>query len=234
MILYSANMGDKFIPDVVLRDNTSQRLPCMIVLDGSSSMSRKPDGVSAVSELNAGLKVLEQELKADDVASQRVQLKILRIGGSDEVQVVTDWTDAMDFEAPEISAKGTTPLGAGIRTALEAIEQQKENYNSHDIPYNRPWLFIITDGGPTDRKWEDTALACRMAEAEGKVVVFLIGTGSANFEKLSRFSRRAPLRMEGLNFNELFVWLSCSASSGSQTALESEFTLPEISWGETA
>ena len=227
-------MGDKFIPDFVLRDNMSQRLPCMIVLDGSSSRSRKSDGVSAVSELNAGLKVLEQALKADDVASQRVQLKALRVGGSDEVQVVTDWTDAMDFEAPEISAKGTAPLGAGISTALEAIEQQKKNYNSHDISYNRPWLFIIIDGGPTDRQWQDAALACRMAEAEGKVLVFLIGTDSAHFEKLSRFSTRAPLRMAGLNLNELFLWLSHSASSGSQTTPGSEFTLSEISWWETA
>ena len=226
-------MSDNFIPDVVLSDNTGQRLPCIILLDGSSSMSRKPEGTSAVSELNAGLKVLEQELKSDDVASQRVQLKVFRIGGNDEVQVVTDWTDAMDFEAPEISAKGTTPLGAGVLTALETIEQQKENYRSHDIPYNRPWLFIITDGGPTDRKWEDAALECRMAEAEGKIVVFLIGTGSANFEKLRRFSTRAPVRMAGLNFSELFVWLSRSASSGSQTAPGAEFSLPEISWGET-
>ena len=227
-------MSDNFIPDVVLSDNTSQRLPCVIVLDGSSSMSRKPEGTSAVSELNAGLKVLEQELKADDVASQRVQLKALRIGGNDEVQVVTDWTDAIDFQAPEIRAKGTTPLGAGVLSALETIEQQKENYRSHDIPYNRPWLFIITDGGPTDRNWEDAALECRMAEAEGRVVVFLIGTGNANFEKLCQFSRRAPLRMVGLNFNEMFVWLSRSASFGSQTAPESKFILPEISWGETA
>lgn len=196
-------------------------------------MSRKVGGISAVSELNAGLQVLERELKADVVASQRVQLKVLRIGGGDEVQAVTDWTDAMDFDAPEISAKGTTPLGAGVLAALETIEQQKDNYRSHDIPYNRPWLFIITDGGPTDRKWQDAALECRMAEAEGKVVVFLIGTGNANFEKLSRFSTRAPIRMAGLDFRELFVWLSRSASSRSQTALESKFTPPEISWGKT-
>ena len=114
-------MSDNLIPEVVLSDNTSQRLPCVIVLDVSSSMSRKPEGASAVSELNAGLKVLEQELKADDVASQRVQLKVLRIGGNDEVQVVTDWTDAIDFQAPEIRAKGTTPLGAGVLSALETI-----------------------------------------------------------------------------------------------------------------
>ena len=160
-------MNDDFIPDVVLSDNTSQRLPCIILLDGSSSMSRKVGGISAVSELNAGLQVLERELKADVVASQRVQLKVLRIGGGDEVQAVTDWTDAMDFDAPEISAKGTTPLGAGVLAALETIEQQKDNYRSHDIPYNRPWLFIITDGGPTDSAVEGSADGPADGAAEG-------------------------------------------------------------------
>jgi uncharacterized protein YegL len=225
-------MSDQFIPDVVLSDNTSQRLPCVLVVDGSTSMLRRQDGTNAVSELNSGLKVLEAELKADDIAAQRVQLMVLRLGGSDEVQTVTDWTDAMDFTAPEIEAKGTTPLGMGVSMALQKIEQQKENYRRHDIPYNRPWLFIITDGGPTDPKWQEAAIECQIAEAEGKVLIFTIGTGAANFKKLARFSSRSPVRISGLNFSELFVWLSRSASSGSQSVPGTEVRLPDISWGE--
>lgn len=225
-------MTEHFIPDVVLSDNTSQRLPCILVVDGSTSMSRKQGTTSAIAELNAGLKILEQELKADDAAAQRVQLMVLRIGGDDEVQIVTEWSDAMDFVAPEISANGTTPLGKGVRIALSNIERQKENYREHDIPYNRPWMFVITDGGPTDQKWEDAALECQMAEAEGKVIVFTIGTGKANFEKLARFSARSPVRMAGLEFSELFVWLSRSASSGSQSVPGSEVNLQNITWGD--
>ena len=38
------------IPDLVLQDNTSQRLPCVIIVDGSSSMNGK-----AIENLNAVL-----------------------------------------------------------------------------------------------------------------------------------------------------------------------------------
>lgn len=215
------------IPDIVLRDNTSQRLPCVLVLDGSASMGGKP-----ISELNLGLKVLEEELKSDPVAAQRVQLFIIRIGDLDQVEVLSDWTDAMDFSAPEVAANGTTPLGSGVRKALQVIESQKRNYRDHQIPYNRPWLFIITDGSPTEHKWEDDAEAARDAESNNKVVIFPIGTESADFEKLQKFSNRSAMRLNGLAFRELFVWLSQSVSAGSQAAVETSVQIPAANWGE--
>ena len=35
-------MPDDMIPDIVLEDNTSQRLPCVVVIDGSASMHGEP------------------------------------------------------------------------------------------------------------------------------------------------------------------------------------------------
>ena len=103
-------MSDSTIPDVVLIDNTSQRLPCVLVLDGSGSMSG-----ASLRELNAGLKTLEKELKNDDTAAQRVQLLVVRFGDDNNVDIVTDWTDAVDFSAPTIEANGLTPLGSAMR-----------------------------------------------------------------------------------------------------------------------
>ena len=101
------------IPDLVLQDNTSQRLPCVIIVDGSSSMYGK-----AIKNLNTGLETLENELKNDDVASMRVQLLVIRIGGHSDTDILTEWTDAIDFKAPEIIANGTTPLGKGVNLSL--------------------------------------------------------------------------------------------------------------------
>jgi len=185
----------------------------------------------AIRELNDGLKVLERELKNDDTAAQRVQLLVIRLGDDDQVQVVSDWTDAMDFSAPAIEANGRTPLGEAMRLALDRIEDQKENYRSHDIPYNRPWIFLITDGAPTDLDWEDAAADCRQAEDENKVVIFPIGTAGANFDALKLFSNRSPVKLDGLKFRELFVWLSRSASSGSKAAQDSQVQLPAVDWG---
>lgn len=214
------------IPDLVLQDNTNQRLPCVVLLDGSTSMDGK-----AINNLNEGLSVLERELKADDIASLRVQLLILRIGGHNDVEVLTDWTDAIDFSAPLIEANGTTPLGEGVKVALQKLEEQKKRYKDNQITYNRPWLFMITDGAPTDPNWEKAAEKAVESEMKGKVVVFPIGTEHADFDTLNKFSSRGALMLKDLDFKELFVWLSQSVSAGSQTEIGSETQLPAISWG---
>jgi len=201
------------IPDVALVNNTSQRLPCAIVLDGSGSMQG-----AAIDELNAGLRVLEEELKKDQTARQRVQLLLIRLGGDDEIETITPWTDAIDFTAPEIEANGRTQLGKAVRQALTEIQQQKRNFDDHGIASNRPWLFIFTDGGATDADWQSAAEDCCRAEAAGKVVVFSIAIGpEANIEQLTAFSqKRPPVRLSGLKFREFFVWLSRSSTVASQ------------------
>lgn len=214
------------IPDLVLQDNTNQRLPCIVLLDGSTSMAGR-----AIENLNQGLKTLEEELKSDAIASLRVQLLILRIGGHNDVETLCDWTDAIDFSAPNVTANGTTPLGKGVKVALKKIEEQKINYRNNQITYNRPWLFMITDGSPTDHRWEEAARSAVTAEEKGKVVVFAIGTEDADFDNLNKFSSRGALMLEKLDFKELFVWLSQSVSAGSQTEIGSETQLPAISWG---
>jgi uncharacterized protein YegL len=171
-----------------------------------------------IMELNAGLRVLAQDLKDDSVARQRVRLLVLRIGEPNDVQVVTDWTDAIDFDPPTIDADGATPLGAGVRRALMEIEEQKRQFDDNGIPFNRPWLFILTDGEPTDPDWEAAAAECRAAEAAGKVTAFCIGVGSANLQQLGRFSSRTPKQLDAVHFREFFLWLSRSAKVGSQKA----------------
>ena len=173
---------------------------------------------NAIGALNDGLKLLESDLKADDVARQRVRILVLRVGAPQDVEVVTDWTDAIEFEAPEIEANGMTPLGAGVRRALDEIEAEKGRYREHGIPYNRPWLFVLTDGEPTDPDWERAADECRAAEESGRVSVFCVGVGAANMAKLGRFSPRQPLGLKGLAFREFFLWLSRSARAGSKSA----------------
>jgi uncharacterized protein YegL len=218
------------IIDVELQDNTSERLPCAIVLDGSSSMAGP-----SIDELNAGLKVLEDELKADATASQRVQLLLIRLGGDDSAEVVADWTDAMTFSAPVIQADGTTPLGAAVRLAMHKLEEQKARYKANAIPYKRPWLFVLTDGVPTDPDWESAAAACKAAEAANQLSFFGIGVGGADMAVLSRFSARPPMRLQGIRFKELFVWLSRSASSASKAAQGKTTQLASpFSWAEVA
>ena len=60
-------MSQNDMPNVgQLRSNAAQRTPCVLVLDGSASMSGPP-----ILEVNKALPLLEADLKSDDLA--RVQ-----------------------------------------------------------------------------------------------------------------------------------------------------------------
>lgn len=221
-------MSQPSIPDVSFKDNTNQRTPCVLVLDGSGSMRG-----AAIDQLNAGLKRFASELKEDPTTALRVQVLVIRVGGYGEVNVETEWTDAIDFEAPNLEANGTTPLGEGMQEALDQVEAQKALYDQNGITSTRPWIILISDGVPTDAGWEMTAERCRVAEQDKKCVVFPIGTDGADLDALGTFSTKSPKKLQGLQFSELFVWLSRSMTAVSSSVPGENVQLPATDGWET-
>ncbi|HMF44281.1 MAG TPA: VWA domain-containing protein [Polyangia bacterium] len=217
-------MAAQTIPDVQLIDNSEQRTPLALVLDCSGSM----DG-AAIDQLNQGLALLEQELKADSIASKRVRLLVLEFGGQDEAKVAGDWIDAMEFTAPKLTANGTTPTGQAVDLALAKIEEEKARFKQAGVAYTRPWLFLMSDGVPTD-DWQAAADRCRQAEKANKVAIFPIAVGdSAHADTLGEFSGKgaaAVKRLTGLKFRELFLWLSASMKVVSQSRPGGQIQLP--------
>ncbi len=209
----TSDIENDLIPYVEFADNANERTPCVLVLDCSGSMRGEP-----IKQLNAGLKALEQELKDDIDASSRVQLLIIKAFGKDEAVISSDWVDAMNFEAPTMEASGLTPLGKAMELALKKIEEQKCRYDSWGITSKRPWIFLISDGEPTDYDWEIVAKKCIAAQNNKKVVIHAVGTQGANLDKLAKFSTISPKRLTGLKFTEFFLWLSRSVSCVSRAA----------------
>lgn len=60
----------------------------------------------------------------------------------------------MNFTAPIMEASGLSPIGKAMELALQKIEEQKCLYDSCGITSKRPWIFLISDGEPTDYGWE--------------------------------------------------------------------------------
>lgn len=198
-------------------DNPEPRCPCVLLLDTSKSMSGKP-----IEELNAGLKLFRDELLEDELASKRVEVAIVAFGPT---RVENDFSTPEFFEAPELMAEGETPLGAAIEQALELVDQRKETYRENGINYYRPWIFLITDGAPTDT-WEAAAKKIQAGEKDGRFAFFPVGVQNANMEVLAKLSTRKPLHLDGLRFRDLFSWLSRSLHKVSQSQLGSEVALP--------
>lgn len=120
-----------------------------------------------------------------------------------------------------------------MEKALKKIEEQKCVYDSCGITSKRPWIFLISDGEPTDYGWEESAEICRYAQKNKKVVIHAIGTQGANLDKLAKFSLLPPKRLTGLKFTEFFLWLSRSVSCISKAAPNASQYFDDIQdWNE--
>lgn len=211
--------------------NPSQRTPCLLVLDASGSMN-EPIGRSRskrIDELNDGLALLQQELQSDETAALRVQLAIVCVGGpAGQADLLMDWTDAADFQAPRLVAGGMTPLGQGMRLALQTIEDQKRQLQAAGVGYTRPWIMVISDGEPTDDPalWQAVTHECRDAESARRCIIYPIGVADANMPALQQLSATPALKMAEARFREYFQWLSSSLSSMSRSRPGEQVQLP--------
>jgi len=212
---------------VEFAENPEPRCPCVLLLDTSGSM--QGDRIEA---LNQGLLSFKDELVKNTLAARRVEVAIVTFDS--HVNVVQDFVTVDEFTPPILTAQGLTTMGAGINKSLEIIQERKSQYRANGIAYYRPWVFMITDGEPQgeiDEVIEQATQRLRGDESNKKVAFFTVGVENANMDRLHQIAVRTPLKLKGLNFVEMFVWLSASMSAVSHSQLEEQVALPPIGWG---
>ena len=128
-------------------------------------------------------------------------------------------------------------MGAAILRGLELVRERKDTYRSNGIAFYRPWVFLITDGAPTD-SWSEAAAKIREGEASKSFAFFAVGVEGAKFDVLKQISVGDPIHLKGLRFRDLFAWLSSSLGAVAQSQPGDEVKLESPvgpkGWGSIA
>ncbi|MFN9176315.1 MAG: vWA domain-containing protein [Synechocystis sp.] len=206
-------------------ENQEPRCPVGLVLDTSGSMQGAP-----IRALNEGIKTFQQDVLRDTQATLSVEIAIVTFGHGG-VKTVQDFVGIDQFRPPNLEAGDLTPMGGAIELALDLVQDRKAIYKSHGIQYYRPWVFLITDGSPTDQ-WQTTAQRVKQAEAENRVLFFSVGVEGADMGKLAQISNNPPVWLNGLDFRDLFKWLSGSMKGISGSRVGESVALPPMNWGQ--
>jgi uncharacterized protein YegL len=205
--------------------NPENRCPVILLLDTSGSMIGE-----AMNALNQGVNLFKENIQADTKASLSVEVALITFG---PVKLVQDFVTIDQFTPPTLVADGVTPMGEAIEYALDLLTKRKAVYQENGIQYYRPWIFMITDGAPTD-PWQDAAARIHQGEADRKFCFFSVAVEGADLKTLAQIapSDRPPVLLNGLDFQSLFVWLSKSMKRVSSGKVGEAVELPPVGWGQ--
>jgi uncharacterized protein YegL len=253
-------MDSNFLDQAEFADNPEPRCPVALVLDTSGSMQGNAiqelnEGLRGFSDALKGDRLASLRVEVAVVAfGGRVRALDVRgdeLLGSKEIirytpnplaprsltkEIPFDAAQAFvtvdRFQPPFLGAHGDTPMGEAVQRSLALLRDRKEIYKQNGLDYFRPWMFVITDGKPTDRNWEAAAAQVKLEESRRGVIFYGVGVESADLQVLGKFSDvRQPLKLKGLAFGELFMWLSKSLSVIAHSRPGEQAPLPPVGWG---
>ncbi len=138
------------------------------------------------------------------------------------VHVEQPFTSAANFSRPSCLPVAIHQWGRHYQSP-DMVEERKREYRANGISYYRPWIFLITDGAPTD-EWQAAANKVFQGKKIRSLPSFHRCSG-ADMKTLAQISVCQPLPLQGLQFRELFSWLSSSLRSVSRSTPGTEVVL---------
>jgi uncharacterized protein YegL len=230
------------LESVEFADNPDPRCPCVLLLDTSGSMKGVP-----IAALNEGLQAFQKDIKEDELAQRRTEICLVTFGNggvqvlehaSGHMQSSSDmglltgtFVTAGEFVPPTLVADGYTPLGQAIHVGLNLLQQRKQQYRDNGTAYYRPWMFLVSDGLPTD-EWDGAAQRAHVEVENDGLVFFVVGVPpESDMEILSQIApaNRPPATLLDLKFSEMFVWLSRSQQRVSRSRIGEQVPMPPVS-----
>ncbi len=202
------------------------RLLITLVVDTSESMRES----GRIDELNAALRGWREELlKVDPVAS--IGEIAMVTFGFNHVQVIDPsgrvsgppaqpYVPVREFSPPELRADGVTPLVAGVQEALRLVAVRRRELREAGMPMkNRPLVYLITDGVPTDDKghksndWQDLAPVIRQQESGKHILFFAFGVTGADEAVLRALAPESYSSLTDVTMARVLSLMSASIES---------------------
>ena len=210
----------------------------VLALDISGSMHG-----DKIRQLNDGLRCFRDDVMTDELASKRVEAAVVTFGS--RVELAHPFSSMESFDPPPFAADGSTPMGEAILRAIDLVRERKEAYRRGGTDYYRPWIFLITDGEPTDMKpgddlWNRVVGEVHGGEAAHEFLFFGVGVEPADMDTLRRICppERPPLQLRPGHFRDMFEWLSRSQRHISASRVGEQLALPPATgpdgWAEIA
>lgn len=216
-----------YLDALELAQNPEPRCSCILILDTSGSMAGE-----AIEELNNGVQLFASELAEDPLANRRVEVAVVTFGN--KVELASNFTSPRNFLPTRFEAGGSTPMGEAVVRAHELLEARKQSYREAGIQYFRPWMFLVTDGAPTDLDspyWTEAVDIVHLGESQRRLLFFGVGVDGADQRTLNRLCppNRPSQKLRGLSFREMFLWLTRTLKAVSCTSPGDRIQLPSPS-----
>ncbi len=178
-----------------LVSNTSTRLPIVLCLDVSPSMSMN----NRIENLNLALKIFVNELKKESKVLNSVEIAVVTFSTNIEENSDFEMLDFIENKVFTTVPKGGTNLSSAVITSIKKIEDRLVELDNSDIDNYLPFLVLLTDGDPdqTDNSSNlETAINLVLSHCEKNnesrlIAPYIIGVGEQVAEKtLNRFAEK--------------------------------------------
>lgn len=198
--------------------NPAPRCPVILLLDTSSSMSGAP-----INELNKGVRQFLAETRSDEAAGMSVELEVITFDS--RVSRVIPFKSISNVKSlPTFRTNGMTCMGGALRMATDDLKERRNLYRRIGIASYRPWVVLMTDGGPND-EWQEAARQMRQLGERGRIQYIGIEIGhEADHQTMCQIlpQNPGPVRLQGLKFKQFFRWLTDSLRSVSHSTPQQE------------
>ena len=198
-------------------------MACVLLLDTSSSMNGDP-----INSLNKAIKDFKEQTSLDEFAQKRVDIAIIEF--NDKARVVQEFTPLPQLQSVCLTAVGCTAMGEGINLAIDKVKERNRFYHSMGTPCYKPWIFMITDGEPTD---DISAARQRIIDEENKgshghLKFWAVGVPGYSEKTLKSLTKRC-IALNEAKFDGIFNWLSESMVTISVSRVDEDPKLPNLS-----